>query len=258
MPHNLSIFSFQFSPPSARHYNSALSIWLSVDPLADKYPGLSPYTYCADNPVKLVDPDGRTVWEIDADGKIAGVNSDTDFDQIIIIDSEGGRHESAQFDRGTFTLYEKEEGKVLSFLVNETTKTDNDPCNRNAPSKAVFDIIKEYSNIEWECIYTDEAHYLGTTYGERKCNLHGRDGYLSHWATSPWAKEHIHGNLVYHEHNHPNGERMISEGDHNVAELFPDAIFRLSPRGYPSTPYDRTSKYLDNTGIERYPDKINK
>ena len=46
---------------SARHYNSALSIWLSVDPMADKYPGLSPYTYCANNPVRLVDPDGREI-----------------------------------------------------------------------------------------------------------------------------------------------------------------------------------------------------
>ena len=43
----------------ARYYNSDLSIWLSVDPLADKYPGVSPYTYCANNPVRLVDPDGR-------------------------------------------------------------------------------------------------------------------------------------------------------------------------------------------------------
>lgn len=48
--------------PAARHYNSDLSIWLSVDPMSDKYPGLSPYTYCADNPVKLKDPDGRTIW----------------------------------------------------------------------------------------------------------------------------------------------------------------------------------------------------
>ena len=61
MPHNLSIFSFQFSPPSARHYNSALSIWLSVDPMADKYPSTSPYTYCANNPVRLVDADGRKI-----------------------------------------------------------------------------------------------------------------------------------------------------------------------------------------------------
>ncbi len=43
----------------ARYYSSDLSIWLSVDPMSDKYPSLSPYTYCADNPVKLVDPNGE-------------------------------------------------------------------------------------------------------------------------------------------------------------------------------------------------------
>lgn len=47
----------------ARYYSSDLSIWLSVDPMADKYPSLSPYTYCADNPVKLVDPDGEEVCD---------------------------------------------------------------------------------------------------------------------------------------------------------------------------------------------------
>ena len=43
----------------ARYYSSDLSIWLSVDPMSDKYPSLSPYVYCADNPVKLVDPNGE-------------------------------------------------------------------------------------------------------------------------------------------------------------------------------------------------------
>lgn len=33
--------------------------WLSVDPMSDKYPSISPYAYCAWNPVRLVDPDGR-------------------------------------------------------------------------------------------------------------------------------------------------------------------------------------------------------
>ncbi|MBQ7551291.1 MAG: hypothetical protein IJT04_07175, partial [Bacteroidales bacterium] len=61
MPHNLSPFNFQFSPPSARHYHPTLSIWLSVDPMADKYPSTSPYTYCGNNPVRLVDKDGREV-----------------------------------------------------------------------------------------------------------------------------------------------------------------------------------------------------
>ena len=32
------------------------AIWLSVDPLSDKYPHISPYAYCGWNPVKYVDP----------------------------------------------------------------------------------------------------------------------------------------------------------------------------------------------------------
>lgn len=34
---------------------------MSVDPLASKYPSLSPYNYCVNNPVMLVDPDGKEV-----------------------------------------------------------------------------------------------------------------------------------------------------------------------------------------------------
>ena len=52
----------------ARYYSSDLSIWLSVDPMSDKYPSLSPYAYCADNPVKLVDPNGDTIVIIGENG----------------------------------------------------------------------------------------------------------------------------------------------------------------------------------------------
>lgn len=45
----------------ARYYNSYLSLWLSVDPMSDKYPSLSPYNYCAWNPMKIVDPDGEDI-----------------------------------------------------------------------------------------------------------------------------------------------------------------------------------------------------
>ena len=54
----------------ARYYDSGLSIWLSVDPMSDKYPSLSPYNYCANNPVILVDPDGREVFLL---GELANV-----------------------------------------------------------------------------------------------------------------------------------------------------------------------------------------
>jgi RHS repeat-associated protein len=43
----------------ARYYDPSLSMWMSVDPLAEKFPGWSPYNYTLNNPINLVDPDGR-------------------------------------------------------------------------------------------------------------------------------------------------------------------------------------------------------
>jgi len=35
--------------------------WLSVDPLADKYPGWSPYNYTLNNPLRYIDPNGKEI-----------------------------------------------------------------------------------------------------------------------------------------------------------------------------------------------------
>ena len=40
-----------------------MSAWLSVDPMADKYPSISPYAYCAWNPVKMIDPEGNDWYQ---------------------------------------------------------------------------------------------------------------------------------------------------------------------------------------------------
>ena len=46
----------------ARILDTRLGVWLSVDPLASKYPSLSPYCFVANNPIYYVDPDGREIW----------------------------------------------------------------------------------------------------------------------------------------------------------------------------------------------------
>ena len=45
----------------ARMYDPDLARWTTPDPLADKYPGISPYVYCNDNPVNIVDTDGEAI-----------------------------------------------------------------------------------------------------------------------------------------------------------------------------------------------------
>jgi RHS repeat-associated protein len=45
----------------ARYYDPRVSFWMSVDPLAEKYPNVSPYVYCMNNPILYIDPDGRDI-----------------------------------------------------------------------------------------------------------------------------------------------------------------------------------------------------
>ena len=60
----------------ARYMNHELmTMWLSVDPMADKYPRLSPYAYCAWNPIRLIDEDGKE--PIGAQVKIAKINNNS-------------------------------------------------------------------------------------------------------------------------------------------------------------------------------------
>ena len=46
------------------HWSEVLTGWLSVHPLSDKYPGISPYAYCAWNPIVYIDSNGMefTDW----------------------------------------------------------------------------------------------------------------------------------------------------------------------------------------------------
>lgn len=47
----------------ARYYNPRVSLWLNVDPLAEKMPSWSPYVYSFNNPIKYIDPDGRQPYD---------------------------------------------------------------------------------------------------------------------------------------------------------------------------------------------------
>lgn len=45
----------------ARYMNPRLSIWYATDPMQEKYPNISSYAYCANNPIKFIDPDGQYI-----------------------------------------------------------------------------------------------------------------------------------------------------------------------------------------------------
>ena len=72
---------------SARMYDPSLGRFLSVDPMAEGYRHLSPYAYCAGNPVVYVDKDGQVIGRVVVGAVVgAAINGG-----IALLSGESGR-----------------------------------------------------------------------------------------------------------------------------------------------------------------------
>ena len=71
---NASAATVPYTDFGARHYSPSLRRWLAPDPLSEKYYDVSPYAYCAGDPVNAVDVEGRTPWVV-----IGLINAGVDF-----------------------------------------------------------------------------------------------------------------------------------------------------------------------------------
>lgn len=70
----------------ARHYDAAIGRWHAVDPMAEKYYGITPYAYCDNNPIKNIDLDGRDWYLYGATGQLY-YNRDLNQNQITFNDN---------------------------------------------------------------------------------------------------------------------------------------------------------------------------
>ena len=126
----------------SRYYSSDLSIWLSVDPMSDKYASLSPYVYCANNPVKLVDPNGEEVW--------------------IIGDDVVGALRQLQNQTG-LKLSISDDGK-LSYTGKPETEIDNLIAEAINDDNITVNMIANISNTFGDVTTEVGGGYMGNTY----------------------------------------------------------------------------------------------
>ena len=156
-------FDIPYTDFGARLYAPNLGRWITPDPESEKYYDFSPYAYCANDPVNMVDPDGEHIWGIDVDGNINMIDEDESQHILYAIDSDGnktGAYLSLSSD-DLFAELEKIFGEV---------KTDGEKNNllSKASSTHVNDIFKlfvfssENTNVEWVVHRKGDEYTIGT------------------------------------------------------------------------------------------------
>jgi RHS repeat-associated protein len=113
----------------ARFYDPVIGRWHSVDPLAEKYYYVNPYSYCADNPIIYVDKEGKE--------KIISLDPNTPDNQRLIkaankYKDDGAIHVWAHGSPGSITIYNgKKNEKITSTNDFQKFLTDNSKIWRN-------------------------------------------------------------------------------------------------------------------------------
>jgi hypothetical protein len=186
----------------------SVQIWIIVDPMSDKYPSLTPYNYCANNPVKLIDPNGEEVYEFDENGKyITTSGAKGSADQILIRKADGSSVTSKEYANGTIkndftrSLKQKDGNPVdVSFL-----KITGD---QNAEES--FKFVADNTDVEWSLTNVGkESGNKGISYlsNTQEKSHEGSVGYLFA------AGFNIRGNT----HSHHYGDVEPSKADCDFA-----------------------------------------
>lgn len=116
-----------------------MTSFLSVDRYADKYPSISPYAYCAWNPIKLIDPTGDTCKFASKDDEAyikklldrnSGVYSEEFAEKYNKLEEsthnyyyEGWEYKKERSESGLFTPHTSDNTSTINFTKGETPET---------------------------------------------------------------------------------------------------------------------------------------
>ncbi len=228
--------------------------WLSVDPMADKYPNISPYAYCAWNPVKLVDPDGREISPVfSSTGRFRGNTKEGYMGEIIIYDGkrkfsnlsanqliESTRNDKKKAEDYTFSEYrntmsnkakEKMYTHIVSQLNGYMVNGSNKPFNIGELEGGKIFFGKASDN-------TKDAAYISTTGRNRivatELNLFPLDGASTgHFYEA--TVENIQASVVVHEwygHLHRGWGDADKSHRYCYSAIWYDDLFKKTTQAY--------------------------
>ncbi len=200
----------------------------TIDPLAEKYYSLSPYAYCAGNPMSFVDPDGRDDYYINKQGFWKRMDNNDPYDRLI---PENGQPLIVK-NRSIMQGMQEHSFLLDNGELHKELKMHYSIMNNPSEVKEVFKFLADHSQIEWILLKgEDDSFLLGTQH---------LDSIIDENAFLYWTKKDGSSVLSdfpeYKIHNHP--------GEHSdeIGSMDADYI------NYINHPQTRSFVYFSESG----------
>jgi len=234
----------------SRYYSSDLSIWLSVDPMAAKFPHQSNYVYCSNNPIKLFDPNGEDEWEVNEEtGHIKHYSNDKP-DRLFVTTYDGKRREDIDPLDVDRTVMEKRifDGHRTIFASQDKREEMNQ----------LFDYLADNTYVEWAhigaslCFDTKEGEITST-----QDMLFTSHDYTSTSMRGELKDFAIGGFLDFHKHSHPNkylGDNLLYKLAYPTSSYLPSPADLELKNSFPmpEIPYKQPYFLLRNVKTNIY------
>ncbi len=142
----------------AREYDAVLGRWHVMDPSSEKYYGVSPYTYCKNNPILRIDIDGKDDYVVNKNGYVLfwkNTKYEDKGDRVYYFD---GEHKPKQVSGKPITIMDNKlmpgmvesQGKEGRITTYGQTSNIHDAAN-------LFKFAADNSVVEWKLdVYENE------------------------------------------------------------------------------------------------------
>ena len=176
----------------ARWYYPALMRTTTQDPLAEKYYDISPYAWCANNPVNLVDPDGKDIYYIGIYGEIMEVEKDNEQEKFVLIQSK--KEDIPNTEQSEMVNISFKYGAIdIEYLDLNGQPITAYTMQNQQDAADLFKFFANNLNIEFGLILTTKESFVMTKHSPRKVPVSG-------FAQSLDIKNYTITNII---HNHP-------------------------------------------------------
>ncbi|WP_285820137.1 RHS repeat-associated core domain-containing protein [Bacteroides acidifaciens] len=194
----------------ARRYDPVLGRWNGVDPSCEKHYSWSPYTYCKNNPVLRVDPDGKDDYTINGKGQLFRTSiNNSPYDKLIY--SRNKDISIVVNDKsllpGMYAVQKSNKNAGIEYY-NSTANLDD--------AVAVFKFGADNTKPEWKLdIYDD---------GGSKTAIVGTSGREGSVFSDVQDKLGVKGDKVVDLHSHPYN-KVASDNDMKILKINTGAIY---------------------------------